>query len=75
MLSCDLMITGGTVDPAKQCDGTVTLNGNVLTCGTDWNVDANGMTIHLIGQACTDLKASANPVVDASFPCGSVISL
>jgi len=75
VLSCDLMLTGGSVDPNTQCDGTVTLNGNPLQCGTDWNVDPNGTTLHLLGQACDDLKNSANPVVDASFPCGSVVLL
>jgi hypothetical protein len=69
------MITGGTVDPAQQCNGTVTLNGTALTCGTDWNVDQNGMTIHLLGQACDSLKNSVDPMVDASFPCGSVVIL
>jgi hypothetical protein len=71
VLSCDLMISG-TVDPATAGSGTVTLNGKVLVYGTDWTV-VNGTTIHLLGQACTDLKASATPMVDASFPCGSVI--
>jgi len=72
VISCDLTITG-QVDPATANQGTVTLNGTMLTYGTDWVVDPNGMTIHLLGQACTDLKSSANPVVDASFPCGTVV--
>ena len=54
-------------------NGTVTLNGMTLTYGTDWTVDPNGMVIHLLGNACNTLKASSNPNVDASFPCGSVI--
>jgi len=73
VLSCDLTITGGTVDSAQACNGTVRVNGTALTCGTDWNVDANGTTIHLLGQACTDFKNSTNPMVDAEFPCGSII--
>lgn len=72
VLSCDLMLTG-QVDPATACDGTVTLDGMPLQCGTDWMVDPNGTIIHLLGQACTDFKNSANPVVDAAFPCGTVI--
>jgi hypothetical protein len=72
VLSCDLTITG-TVDPATASGGTVTLNGMNLTYGTDWTVDPNGMTIHLLGGACNTLKNSPNAVVDASFPCGSVI--
>ena len=73
VLSCDLNITGGMVDPAQACNGTVRVNGVALTCGTDWNVDANGTTIHLLGQACSDFKSSANPMVDAEFPCGSIL--
>ena len=75
VLSCDLAITGGmgTVDPMTADAGTVTLNGTALMYGTDWNVDPNGMIIHLLGAACNTLKASQTPMVDASFPCGSVI--
>jgi hypothetical protein len=72
VLSCDLTITG-MVDPATASQGTVTLNGMVLTYGTDWTVDPNGTTIHLLGNACSTLKNSTNPTVDASFPCGVVI--
>jgi len=73
VIPCDLTITGGTVDPTQACNGTVTLNGTTLTCGSDWTVDADGVTIHLLGQACTDLKASATPQVDAEFPCGAIL--
>jgi hypothetical protein len=72
VISCDLTITG-TVGSGCTSNGTVTLNGTQLMCGTDWTVDANGMTIHLLGQACTNLKTANNPVLDAAFPCGSVI--
>jgi hypothetical protein len=71
VLSCDLTISG-QVDPATAMGGTVTLNGHVLMYGTDWTV-VNGTTIHLLGAACTELKSTPNPTVDASFPCGSVI--
>jgi hypothetical protein len=72
VLSCDLAISG-QVDPATAKNGTVTLNGMTLMYGTDWVVDPNGMVIHLLGNACNTLKNSTSPVVDASFPCGSVI--
>lgn len=72
VLSCDLQISG-MVDPATASQGTLTLDGMVLTYGTDWTVDANGKTIHILGAACTKLKGEATPVVDASFPCGVVI--
>jgi hypothetical protein len=54
-------------------NGQVTLNGMMLMYGTDWTIDPNGMVIHLIGNACTMLKNTPGSVVDAAFPCGSVI--
>jgi len=71
VVSCDLMISGN-VDPATAQDGTVTLNGMMLIYGTDWTL-VNGNTIELLGAACTTFKNSANPVVDAAFPCGSIL--
>lgn len=72
VLSCDLAISG-QVDPATASSGTVTLNGMPLTYGTDWTIDPNGRTIHLLGNACNVLKTTPNPVVDAAFNCGSVL--
>jgi hypothetical protein len=71
VVSCELTING-TVDPEQAKNGSVTLNGQTLTYGTDWQV-VNGTTIKLVGQACENLKSSSNPQVQASFPCGSVI--
>jgi von Willebrand factor type A domain len=71
VVSCDLTINGN-VDPASAQSGTVTLNGMTLTYGTDWTL-LDSHTIELLGAACTTLKQSANPVVDAAFPCGTVI--
>jgi hypothetical protein len=72
VVSCDLKLSG-RVNDSDGPRGTVTLNGNPLTYGTDWTLDADGITIRLIGDACTTLKSSANPVVDAVFACGAVI--
>jgi hypothetical protein len=72
VLSCDLTLSG-QVDPTQASQGTVTLNGMMLTYGTDWTVTNNGMTVQLLGAACTTLQQSTNPMVDASFPCGDVI--
>ena len=72
VLSCDLTLSGA-VDPTMANQGTLTLNGVTLMYGTDWVVDMNGTTIHILGNACTTLKNSSSPVVDASFPCGVVI--
>jgi uncharacterized protein YegL len=71
-MSCTLTIDG-TIDPSQAASGTLTLNGMTLTYGTDWMLGANGMSIQLLGTACTTLENSANPQIDASFPCGAVI--
>jgi hypothetical protein len=71
VISCDLMINGN-VDPSQAAGGQVVLNGMQLMYGTDWTL-VGGNTIRLLGAACDTLKNSANPVVTASFPCGTVI--
>ena len=60
VISCDLTINQ-QVDPATAPNATVTLNGMTLTYGTDWTLDPNGMTIHILGTACTTLKNDAEP--------------
>ncbi|HEX3477194.1 MAG TPA: vWA domain-containing protein [Kofleriaceae bacterium] len=72
VLSCDLQLSG-QVDPTAGQNGTVTLNNMTLNYGTDWTLDPNGLIIHLIGNACTTLKNSQDPVVDATFACGAII--
>ena len=72
VLSCDLKLNG-QVGADDAPSGTVTVNGTTLTYGTDWTLDPDGITIHLLGNACTMLKATAAATVDASFPCGTVI--
>lgn len=71
VISCDLSLTS-SIDAGQAMNGTVTVNGVTLTYGTDWTL-VNGNVIRLEGQACTNLKSSANPMVSATFPCGSVI--
>jgi von Willebrand factor type A domain-containing protein len=71
VLSCDLALNG-TIDPDQAMGGTVTLNGQTLTYGTDWKV-VNGSTLELLGAACDTLKNSAMPQVDASFSCGATL--
>ncbi|MBA3398216.1 MAG: VWA domain-containing protein [Deltaproteobacteria bacterium] len=71
VLSCELMINGN-VDEAQAMGGTVVLNGMTLTYGTEWTL-ATPNTIKLLGAACEALKASTNPTVTASFPCGAVL--
>jgi hypothetical protein len=71
VVSCDLKLTS-SIDDASAMNGTVTVNGMVLTYGTDWTL-VGGNIIRLTGAACNSLKATPNPAVSASFPCGSVI--
>ncbi|HEX4419488.1 MAG TPA: VWA domain-containing protein [Kofleriaceae bacterium] len=71
-VSCDLKLSG-QVDSTAGQGGTVTLNGTNLTYGTDWTLDMDGVTIHLLGTACNTLKTTTNPTVDATFSCGAVI--
>jgi hypothetical protein len=72
VVSCDLTLSH-PVNATNGQGGTVTLDGMNLTYGTDWTLDADGLTIHLLGPACDKLKQSANPMVDATFACGAVI--
>ncbi|MGH1345529.1 MAG: vWA domain-containing protein [Nannocystales bacterium] len=70
-ISCELTIDG-EVDLEKACEGTVTLDGEELECGTDWDVP-NETTLLLIGAACDTLKDGASHSVDASWPCDVVV--
>jgi len=71
VVSCDLQISGH-VDPADGPNGTLSLNGTSLVYGTDWMIDPDGITVHLLGSACTQLKSSPNPKLDGTFPCGTI---
>lgn len=72
VVSCDLKLNG-MVDPGTAQTGSVTLNGSALTYGTDWTVDADGVTLHLLGTACDTFKSSTDPKISATFSCGAVI--
>lgn len=71
VISCDLSLTS-SIDPAEAMSGTIVINGQTLTYGTDWTL-VNGNVIRILGASCTSLKTAVNPVVSASFPCGAVI--
>lgn len=70
-ISCELTIEG-EVDLNQACEGTVTLDGEELECGTDWEVP-NETTLLLLGQACETLKDGETHSVDASWPCEAVV--
>jgi len=69
--SCDVRLEGMVV-PALACDGTVSLGGTPLMCGTDWMLLDDGRTIRLLGAACDRLQASGETLT-ASFPCEAVL--
>jgi hypothetical protein len=72
VVSCDIKLNG-KVEADNAATGVVTLNGTRLTFMTDWTLDPSGSVIHLIGNACATLKASATPAVKASFDCGGAV--
>jgi hypothetical protein len=72
VVSCDLRLNTA-LDPADAPAGSVTIDGRTLTYQTEWNLDADGITIHILGNACTMLKSATNPVLEAVFPCGAII--
>ena len=69
-VSCQLAIDG-EVDLNRACDGTVTLDGVELECGTDWQLPDES-TLELMGDACATLQDGNDHGVDASWPCGAV---
>ena len=71
VISCDLSLTSA-IDEGQAMNGTLTINGVTQTYGTDW-VLVGGNTIRVQGAACTMLKSTQNPDVQATFPCGSII--
>lgn len=71
VLTCDLSLTGA-IDMNAAETGSVSLNGQPLTYGSDW-ILVNPTTIRLQGAACDTLKNDPNPNLMASFPCGSVL--
>lgn len=71
--SCSFDIDG-KVDLARAGEGTVTLNGTPLTHNTDWRLNSE-TTMELLGDACETFKTDNAPILDANFPCGTVIPI
>ena len=71
-LTCDVALNANIV-PSRLCDGTVTMDGNVLTCMTDYRLKpGTNDTIELLGTACDTWKATGQ-VLSAEFDCGVVV--
>ncbi|MDX2090962.1 MAG: vWA domain-containing protein [Kofleriaceae bacterium] len=71
VISCDLSLTA-SIDEGQAMNGTLTINGVQQQYGSDW-ILVGGNTIRVQGSACTTLKTTQNPNVQATFPCGSII--
>ncbi len=69
-VSCQLEVDG-IVDLTQYCEGTVTIDGNVLECDTDWTMPDES-TLELLGEACATLQDGGEHSVAASWPCGAV---
>jgi hypothetical protein len=69
--SCDLTLDGDITEAQAEA-GTVLLNGNPLTYGTDWTLVGMNI-IHLEPGACALLQGTPNPTVTGTFPCGTII--
>jgi hypothetical protein len=72
VVRCDFQIDHA-VNPEVADTGTVTLNGSDLRRGTEWELDADLRTIHILGSACEALKAAPDAAVDATFSCNDVV--
>lgn len=64
---CDFTLNG-EVKLDQQCRGSVTLDGQVLECGVDWEVSSPS-TLTLLPPACAILQNGQNHDVSADFPC------
>jgi hypothetical protein len=68
--SCDIELDA-TLEAGAAAQGTVSLDGQELEFGTDWE-QVDGTTIRLLGDAC-DLLLDTGAAVTATFPCGTVV--
>lgn len=62
----------GEVDPSREGDGRVAVDGIELEPGVDWDL-LDGKTIEILGQACDVIQDGDPHDVAAVFPCGAVI--
>lgn len=73
-LSCELSLNGQLTNLSEACRGSVSLNGQPLTCnGPDgWRVIDN-TRIELVGAACDTYRAVLRSTIDARFPCNVLL--
>jgi hypothetical protein len=64
----------GAVQAGKECDGTVMVNGVKIPCNDPDGYKLNNPSeIEFVGAACDSIMNDPSVVIEASFPCGSVI--
>ena len=68
--SCSFAMDG-QVDPSRASTGTVSLDGQPLTYGTDWQL-TDSSTLELVGAACDTIMGGGDHSVTASFECNAV---
>jgi len=71
-LLCEFSIDG-QVDASRACEGSVSIDGQSLDCGADWEV--NGSSLRLMGEACELLGDGLAHAVEAKWPCGVVVPI
>ncbi len=73
-IPCTVSLSDGIIDIEKACEGTVRLNGELLTCNQaerGWQA-VDGSTIELTGSACQDWRGG-DAELEAVFPCDVVV--
>lgn len=69
--SCTFLLDG-EVDLDRADEGTVTLDGDPLVFGVDWQL-SDPSTLEILGAACETLLAGGQHDVAAEFECGVVV--
>lgn len=73
---CEVEVEGMIV-PGRECEGSVTLNGERLSCtgGDGFRLKDEGRVLELLGTACETLQAATSATVEAEFACEDVVLL
>ncbi len=74
-LTCRVDLQGRVTDAGDGCaGGVVTLNGRNVPCDADqgWRL-VNDRQFQLFGDWCDELLDTPGAVIEASFPCGTVV--
>jgi Mg-chelatase subunit ChlD len=69
-LGCTVRLNG-SVEPGRECEGELMLNGKKLECGNadGWKL-ADARHVELRGDACQQFNHNPASILQAAFPCG-----